>query len=148
RHNFRQALVALRKVLGPGVIEVSRDGVGLVGDAVEVDVVDFERLVADGSPESLARAGELYRGDLLDGFNVDEPSFEDWRTTQRGRLHEAAVGAQARLLAHRLKAGPPQAAIEAATQLLALDPWQESVHRTLMRLLAAQGQRATALKQY
>src|SRR5262245_15885716 len=148
RHNFRQALVALRKALGPGVVEAARDGVRLVGDAVEVDVVDFERLVADGSPETLERARGLYRGDLLDGFNVDEPAFEDWRTAQRERLHEVAVGAQARLLAHRLEAGPPEAAIEAAMQLLALDPWQEPVHRTLMRLLAAQGQRAAALKQY
>src|SRR6185369_3312384 len=39
-------------------------------------------------------------------------------------------------------------AIQTAVRLLGLDPLQEGVHRTLMRLYARQGRRGAALKQY
>ena len=42
----------------------------------------------------------------------------------------------------------PEAAIQTARRLLAIDPSQERMQRALMRLLLRQGQRAAALKQY
>jgi DNA-binding SARP family transcriptional activator len=39
-------------------------------------------------------------------------------------------------------------AAHAAARLLAIDPLQEEVHRTLMRLYVRQGRRAAALRQY
>lgn len=53
-----------------------------------------------------------------------------------------------RLLRHRVDSGVPDGAIAAATRLLALDPLDESIHRTLMRLHAEGGRRGAALRQY
>jgi tetratricopeptide (TPR) repeat protein len=54
----------------------------------------------------------------------------------------------AKLLAHQRTAGSTNAAIQTGLKLLALDPLQEPVHRTLMRLYAGAGRRGAALRQY
>src|SRR2546425_2321655 len=80
RASLRQALFSLRRALGgeaSAVLRQEGDLVALSPAAVEVDVADFERAVATGSAESLARAAELYRGDLLAGLGVDETPFEE-----------------------------------------------------------------------
>ena len=107
--------------------------------AVAVDVAAFERAVATAVPEGLAEASALYQGDLLAGLAVTEAPFEDWLLTERERLRELALEALARLLAHQRAAGCPEAAVQTALQLTALEPLQESVHRTLMRLYVESG---------
>ena len=124
------------------------DGVALDQRTVVVDVAAFEEAVAAASPEGFARAASLYQGDLLAGLPVAEPPFEEWLLTQRERLRELAVEALARLLAHQRASGRPEAAVQTAVQLAALDPLQEAVHRTLMRLYVELGRRGAALRQY
>jgi DNA-binding SARP family transcriptional activator len=104
--------------------------------------------VAAETPRALEQAAELYQGDLLLGFTVSEPLFEDWLVAERERLREMALEALARLLAHQTKTGRTEQAIQTAIRLLRLDPLQEAVHRRLMRLYARQGRRGAALKQY
>src|SRR5207249_4844649 len=72
----------------------------------------------------------------------------DWLVAERERLREMAVEAQTRLLAHQTAGASSERAIQTCVRLLALDPLQETVHRTLMRLYARQGRRGAALKQY
>ena len=116
---------------------------------VEVDVVTFERCIAEGSPQALEQAAEVYRGDLLLGFTLNEPLFEEWLVAERERLREKALEALARLLTHQSKAAGTERAIQTAVlALLGLDPLQEAVHRTLMGLYARQARRGAALKQY
>jgi DNA-binding SARP family transcriptional activator len=151
RDGLRHALAALRKVL-PGVepplLRVEGPAVALNPAGVEVDVATLERRVAEGTPEALAHAAELYRGDLLLGFSVTEPLFEDWLVAERERLRELIIQALARLLRHQQDAGALEAAVRIALQLLALDPLQEPVHRVLMRLYDRLGRREAALRQY
>src|SRR5262249_34262368 len=64
------------------------------------------------------------------------------------RLRELALEALAKLLRHRRAAGATEAAVQTALRLLVLDPLQEPVHRTLMRLYSQMGRRAGALRQY
>ena len=68
--------------------------------------------------------------------------------TERERLRELALEALARLLAHQRTSGATARALQTALRLLALDPLQESVHRTLMRLYGQFGRRDAALRQY
>src|SRR5262249_59258777 len=63
-------------------------------------------------------------------------------------LEELAVGALKKLLAHHKETGAGEAAIQIARRLLMLDPHDEAVHRSLMRLYLGQGRRASALQQY
>ena len=153
RGSLRHALVALRKALAlvdghPPPLRSDGQTLALDPDRVEVDVVTFERRVAEGTPQALEDAAELYRGDLLLGFGLNEPLFEDWLVAERERLREMALEALARLLAHQSRTGGTGRAIRTAARLLALDPLQETVHRTLMQLYARQGRRGAALKQY
>ena len=151
RGGLRHALVALRRALAgahPASLRIEGRTLALNSNGVEVDVVSFERRVAEGTPRSLEQAAEIYRGDLLLGFDVNEPLFEEWLVAERERLREMALAAMARLLVHQTKAASIERAIRTAVRLLGLDPLQEPVHRTLMRLYARQGRRGTALKQY
>ena len=151
RHSLRQVLVALRQGLpGDAVASLVEEGdkVGLQPAAVQVDVVSFEQLAANGTLDALERAAALYRGDLLEGIAVAEPGFEEWLRAERERLRELAVETLAKLLGHHTRLGAVDQAVPIGLRLLALDPEQEAVHRTLMRLYARQGRRGAALRQY
>ena len=67
-------------------------------DAIEVDALEFEQLIDDGSPTALEQAAALYRGDLLDGIEAHDPCFESWLRDERQRLRERACEALSRLL--------------------------------------------------
>jgi DNA-binding SARP family transcriptional activator len=151
RASLRQALFAIRKALGDAAASVlpqEGDSLRLDPASVEADVMSFERAVKEASPASLARAAELYRGDLLAGVVIDEAPFEEWLLGERERLRELALEALAKLLAHQHREGAVEAALQTALKLLTLDPLQEPVHRVLMRLYADLGRRGAALRQY
>lgn len=151
RHSLRQAISAIRRSLSqasPRCLVLEGDTIALAPSAVETDAVLFERLVSDGSPSALEQATVLYRGDFLEGLDVKEEMFEDWLMTQRERLHELALDASAKLIAHQLENNLDEAAIQTALRLLGLDPLQESTHQILMRLYAKSGRRGAALMQY
>jgi DNA-binding SARP family transcriptional activator len=150
RHSLRQALVALRRGLGPSAsLLVERGETVMVSpDAVEVDVLTFETLVRRGTAGSLDAASTLYRGDLLSGLAMKEAPFEEWLLGERERLRDLLLDGLARLLARQMDADTPDLAVETASRLLALDPLQEAVHRALMRLYTRRGRRAEALRQY
>ena len=151
RGSLRQALSALRRAMAgahPAPLRVEGQALVLDPLGAEIDVLDFERRIAEGTPTSVDQAVELYRGDLLLGFTVNEPLFEEWLVAERERLREMALQTLAKRLAHQSKAGSAERAIQTALRLLALDPLQEAVHRALMRLYVQQGRRGSALKQY
>src|SRR5262249_37820412 len=133
----------------PPILLVEGQTLALRATAVEVDVAAFERHVAQGLPDAWEQATQLYGGDLLAGFSVNEPLFEEWLMVERERLRELAIEALARLLADQQRAaGSPETALRTALRLVALDPLQEVAHRTLMRLYVQLGRRAAALRQY
>jgi len=69
---------------------------------VNADVATFERHVAEATPEALEQAAAIYGGDLLSGFTLNEPLFEEWLVPERERLRELALEALAKLHAARL----------------------------------------------
>src|SRR5262249_34346811 len=110
RAGLRQALFFIRKALGEAEGPLRQEGntLALEPAAVDADTATFERLVLAGSPETLAQAAQLYTGDLLSGFALDEAPFEEWLVGERERLRELAVEALARLLAHqKAQSGKP-----------------------------------------
>lgn len=150
RKSLRQAIHVLGRSL-PGQVAplvLKGETIALNAALVEVDVARFEQLVAEGSIASLEQAALLYRGELLEGLSIDEAGFDEWLTAERERLRELALQAVGNLLRQQTTAGHVERAVKTAVRLLALDPLQEDVHRTLMQLYARQGRRAAALKQY
>jgi DNA-binding SARP family transcriptional activator len=148
RQSLRQTMVRLRRALAGSPRALVTQGDTVTLGAIDVDVAAFERLVRRGTPEALESAVALYEGPLLDGVHVAAPGFEEWLESERARLAELALDAHRRLVDRHLKRGRIEAATQAATRLLTLDPVQEEAHRTLMRLHVRQGRRSAALRQY
>ncbi len=147
RGSLRHALAELRKVLvdlDPAPLIADREMARIDPDTVEVDAVTFERLIDEDTVEALATAAELYRGNLLDGFDGRDAEFEVWLRTERERLRGRAGEA----LTHLLDQQVGSDAIDTARRLLTLDPLNEATHRALMRLYAETNNRRMALKQY
>ncbi|MEJ2750900.1 MAG: bacterial transcriptional activator domain-containing protein, partial [Anaerolineae bacterium] len=120
-------------------------------------MAEFRRILTDyqtkdWGPETADRlqtAVSLYRGDFLEDFHIRQaPLFEEWVTQQRAELREMALDAYQGLAEFYDRQGEFAAGIDAARQLLRLDPMREAGHRQLMRLLARSGQRALALTQF
>src|SRR5262245_51730039 len=154
RNSLRQAFFVLRRkfeataATTEPILLTAGETVALNPAAVDVDAVKFQLLIAEGTPNELQRAVNLYTGDLLEGLNVTESPFEQWLMAQRERLRELATDALRQLLAFHMSTASSEAAIQTAVQLLALDPLQETVHRSLMRLYAEQERWGAVQRQY
>ncbi|HEX6099284.1 MAG TPA: response regulator [Thermoanaerobaculia bacterium] len=152
RQSLRQTLSTLRRELAavsPQKILVEEgDFLSLDANAVYCDVVEFESLVATGTPEALDPATRLYGGDFLDGFQIDEEKFDQWVLAERDRLHRMALRAHAQLVEQLARNGSLDEAVAIAQQALRVDPLQESMHRTLMKLYQQSGDLLNALQQF
>jgi TolB-like protein len=149
RGSLRRTLSDLRKALGDSA-SLTSDGdlIALAPDGIEVDVVAFERCAASEEAPILEQSVALYQGELLAGFGLREDAFEDWLRIERARLRALALTATQRLIAHHVRAGAPERAIDTAARLLSIDPAHEPTHRTLMSLYASLGRRSEAVRQY
>lgn len=99
--------------------------------------------------ERLRRAIDLYRGDFLADLAIaDSAPFEEWAGRQREYLRQRALSVLERLVERAAWRGDYRTGLNYARQLLALDPLVEQSQRTVMRLLAANGERAAVEAHY
>jgi DNA-binding SARP family transcriptional activator len=150
RQSLRQALLVLRRALGPydHLITSAPGTLTMPCFVAQVDAVDFQQLADSSSLADLDRGAQLYRGDFLSGFPDVSPQFEEWVTWERRRLADLAAEILARLATARLQAGGFDEAVAAARRLVGLDPLREDSHRLLMDVLTQAGRRAEALRHY
>ena len=151
RHSLRQCLLGLHKALDDeaGSIIVSQDqALGIDIESVDVDVLAFQRLTAEGTGAALKEAMALYEGELLDGLVARSEGFDEWLAVERDRLHDLAADTLSGVAALYAESGDDEAAMEAARRLLAMDSLREDAHRLMMRLLDSSGRRSAALRQY
>jgi DNA-binding SARP family transcriptional activator len=142
RTNLRHVLHTLRRAVpdadrlidaGPRTLQWRADA------PLWLDVAVFEQALAEGRLEA---AVEAYSGDLLEG------SYDDWLLEERERLRDLHLDALERLARRLDERGEPAAAIRYAERLVRADPLREEAYRLLMRLHAASGDRARALRAY
>ena len=143
RQSLRQALTRLRHIAL--VCSADRDSVWLSKD-VRSDVGEFLSLVNSPALSDLRRAVGIHECVLLPDFILDEPAFDDWLSSERGRLSELALAASDKLMADKSLESSELSFL--ARRALALDPFRESAHRQLMTGLARQGLRTEALQHY
>src|SRR6476661_86417 len=153
RQSLRQTLSSLRKELAQisadrKILVEEGDFLSLDPELVRVDVAEFEKALASGIEAGLAKAVKSYRGDFLEGFELDEERFDQWVIAERARLHRAALRAHSQLVEMQARGGALDEAIATAQQSLRIDPLQESMHRTLMRLYMDSGDLVNAVQQY
>ena len=115
-----------------------------------LDVAAFNALAAaaetraaeDDDLATLQDAITIYTGDLLDGW------YDDWVLAERERLHQQYQKLLTQLIACLEEGGDLVEAMRHAERLLQQDPLNESSYRLLMRLYAAHGDRARAVRIY
>lgn len=156
RANLRVALVSLRRQLEPPgtpsgyVLIADRSNIHLSPEAFITDIAEFEAALqaaerqeaASERERLLARAIELYHGDLLPGC------YDEWVLLERHRLSGAFAGALRQLVILCEAEGHSDCAIQYAHQALSADPYQEEIYHYLIRLYMATGQPVVALHQY
>ena len=150
RHSLRQALSGLRKALGgeASALVSDQENVCLQSKAIEVDALQFDRLLKQDSNNTLEQAVELSRGEFLEGFNPRSETYEEWLLVQRSHYRERALSAMSRLLDDYLDNAQLEQGVRLAIRLLGFDPLQERVHRTLMQLYSSMNRPTDALRQY
>jgi predicted ATPase/DNA-binding SARP family transcriptional activator len=153
--SLRQALYDLRKAL-----EVPEDSEQILllrritaqfnpQACCWVDVQEFEKQLdhaEDAEPDEHARllreAVALYRGEFLEGC------YDDWCIEERDYLKNLHLKALQELVVHHAERKEYEQAISYAKLLLSVNPLQEEVHRQLMYLHYAMGDRNAAIQQY
>jgi len=105
-----------------------------------LDLEAFEALSRE--PPRLAEALELYTGDLLEGL------YDEWVFADRERLRDVYVQDLLEMVDRCESAGDHRQAIVFAQRLLRHDPLREETYRTLMRLHARGGDRASLVQTY
>jgi DNA-binding SARP family transcriptional activator/predicted ATPase len=152
RAALRWALAKLRPILSARGCErlvTDRDHVEFAPTAVEVDVAAVRALgdVDAASTEALEAAVSHFRGPFLDGLDLPGcVRFHAWCIAEREQLQSRHVTAL-KTLVDRLT-DRPEAALAHARALLALDPFAEPAHLTVMRLLAELGRVREAVAAY
>lgn len=157
RGNLSRVLTNLRK-LAPGYLLSDRYTVQFdTSHLYWLDVAAFENhyrivardWVADTAFDDLTAAAELYRGGFLEAFYLRGcPIFEEWVMIQREQLRGMALRVLDELIARHLRRGEFALGIGYARRSLVIEPWREGTYRQMMLLLALQGERDQALRQY
>jgi predicted ATPase/DNA-binding SARP family transcriptional activator len=155
-HALHNALLVLRRLLEPDRplhapskrVRLSAQHICLTtGDDLSIDVAEFEaHLSAAASADEeqrLAAAIALYRGPLL-----PEDPDAPWAALARERYARMAVAALRRLAELQRARSAQGDALASLRRLLDIDPTDEAVHRSVMEILSAQGQRSAALRQF
>jgi DNA-binding SARP family transcriptional activator/predicted ATPase len=155
RTNLRQLLHNLKRALPADCNYLVTDNLSVhwrMDESCTVDALDFRAAMEEAAAarqaedrareiRSLTRAAELYEDDLLPAIYDDwvAPLREDFRRQIAETLHRVAVLFEEQSAA---------AAIPWAERLVALDPLREAHHQLLIRLHAANQDRASALRAY
>ena len=147
RDALNQALRFLRQALGAeAFVKRGTEDVGLDRERVWCDVAAFQEGLDEERPD---HALELYRGDFLQGFFVEESGgFEEWVERQRATLRESAARGSRRLADQNAESGALTLAIQWGRRAIDLVPDDERALRRLLRWYDRAGDRAGAFRAY
>ena len=168
RNSLKQATALLKKAFGnndtqePFFFSSNREMHFNAGSLHWVDVFEFEKIISsvrlhkhqkleicDVCARQLDQAATLYQDDFLAGFYLpDCQTFDEWVITKREYYKKLMAEGLFKLITYHEGKKEYKKACEYGDRLITFEPWSESNHRLLMRLLALSGKRSAALKQY
>ena len=114
-----------------------------------VDLYVLNEALATDNVGQLDKALKLYKGDLMQGFILEDgPRFNEWLLLQREQVRQQVTAAYQKLCQTYADQKQWTEGIMAARRWLALDDLEEKAVRWLIRLLAGEGQVNFALQEY
>jgi DNA-binding SARP family transcriptional activator/tetratricopeptide (TPR) repeat protein len=142
RNSLHQTLHAIRKDLGPDVVD-SGPPLTLSPEHVAVDLWEFDAALSRGD---LQTATALYAGPFLDGFSLtDLPELEEWIEQERLRIARRYAVALERSARRAAERGDHTHALHEWRALVRIDPLSAPPTLGLLQALVAAGDRASAL---
>jgi DNA-binding SARP family transcriptional activator len=156
RANLRMALARLKDDLidASSIVQVERDAISIETGSLELDVNVLEAAFNQNSDllvneEKLLQAVQVFRGDLLEGFNLeDAPEFDNWLMSEREMLRSRVDALLERLATLQRQAGKLGAALETAQRRIRLEPLNEAAHRQVIEIHLAGDNRSAVLEAY
>lgn len=156
RKGLRNALWRVRtQIEPPGVpsesfLSVTRRDVGIHGEGVWVDVVEFDRKLSQFRAMDAKRVDmglledclRLYQGHFLEVYDFE------WSSYERERLRLGLLFVLERLVGFHMERREWSRAIQRGRTLLKHDPLREHVHRCIMACHHLMGNRPLAIRQY
>lgn len=151
---LRSALEPEKTSPGTYLLTTTNDEIGFNWDSNHwLDVTAFEQqleVVLAQSPQALQTTDvqtlektlDLYQGDLLEGF------YDNWAVREQERLHALYLDGLEHLMCYYQHQALYAQGVAVGQQILAQEPLHEEIHREVMRLYLASGQRALAVQQY
>ncbi len=115
---------------------------------VSVDTLHFHELAHSHTTERRLKVLEVYRGDLLENFNLNEPDFQNWLAAERSLLRELFRDTLLGILPEFQNMNAYAEISLISNRLLALENTDEIAHRALMSMYFQQGNKSAALKQF
>ena len=104
--------------------------------------LDVEEFEAHASAGRVAQAVDLYRGELLHGYD------DEWIVAERERYQGMYLDALRDVSAQLRREGDAASAMAYAAKALQVDPWREDFVRERIELRALSGDRTGALHEY
>lgn len=150
RRNLIRLLSYARQALPqPELLLSDNTAVALNPDLVGSDTAQFARLCAADDAIGWETAVSLYRGRFLNGFTLPgSPEFDYWLSQTQRQYERAYLAVLRKLATAKADMGDYPAAVKYAQRYLADDDLAEEIHRQLITLYAAQGDRSAALHQF
>jgi TolB-like protein len=151
RASLRQTLSELRNALAGSqqqAIVANKESISWVSGSAWIDAKVLESAASTDDDRALRDAAELVGGDLMEGLSIGEAGFQQWLAAERERFRLLTCKIYTRLLERSEQSGRLEEALTYGLRLLSLDPLQEHVHRSVMRLYSTQGRHDAALAQY
>jgi serine/threonine-protein kinase len=147
RASLSQAIHFLRQYLGKdAIVNRGDEEIGIAADLVWCDARAFQEEVA---ARRFAQAMELYQGQLLPSFFVGESDgFEQWLEQKRDSLQREAMRACTALADVAESNARYSEEVDWLRRATRTFPFDESVHRRLIRAYDQSGDRAAALLAY
>ncbi len=167
RMNLRQALLGIRRMIGPEekaseFLFTTEETVQIEREKIWLDTNEFtNKLMATHShshthlqtcPEclnALESTVQIYRGDFLEDLLLNDlAGFQEWVFFHRERNFRYLLDALHSLTEIYFKKRDYETTYKHAWRYVSLAPLEEAAHRMLMRVFALTGRRSAALQQY
>ena len=151
RASLRQTLSELRGLFSAAPVQpitATNETLSWKPDVAWIDTHILRRAAVAAVTAEWEAAAASMRGEFFEGLDIGEPGFEQWLAAERQRMRQLSGTILSALMTDAENAGNNEAALSHGQRLLTLDPLQEHVHRTLMRIYAAQHRPDAALAQF
>jgi len=149
RQNLRKCLASLRRDLAPradALLAIDGETVA-IRDALTVDARQLRKFSDTDSTVALDDAAALCRGQFLSDLAMEGEEFCDWVMSERAQFDTAAGIILSELASRADVAGDARKALQAASRLVALDPFREDWQRLSLKISARHVGRDEALMQ-